>query len=401
MLSQRWVRVVGSAVGITGIASAISFVSTGLLYRLLPVEQAGTLALLFTLTETLILVGGLGQQSLIIRLYSRQPVGAYDWRHDLRLVTVVTLPLIGLCVLAAAVLYRFDALAILFLLVAAPMSAFLLNAGQVLNSQGLYGWGNVILRLPRGLLVIPALVMLAVPALQRIEIAIAAQVITFGLAGAITWALLKSRIGRGDLIMTLREIPQGLIFVASISSNLIADQVLGAVAGLRVPAAEFAALAAFTLMFNPFQVVQNVFSKVLVPEFARQDTTRLKRVIVISGIVCALFVLAAAVLMPIAAHVVFGGRYDWAAFLIVPLALANAFDLAEVIPRSYLMGKASGPVLNRFIGLQVGIALIGLAVGIPLIVSFGIIGVTTASAVIFALRLVVSYAVFLRHFHSR
>lgn len=400
-MHRRWLRVMGTTVGSTAVASAASLAASTILLRVLPTEDAGAFALLSTLVQTIILIGGLGQSSLIIRLYSQQPLGHYNWRHDLSLVTLVTFPAILALSLIMIRVYVLDMLPATYLLLAGLAGSLILCAGQMLNSQRHYQWGNVLLRLPNSLMLLPAAAIFVLLPLRRLDITLSTQIVTYLLTIGISLLLLWRRTRRGSAVIRARQLGQGLIFVASVSSTVIADQVLLSAAGFSVTAGDLAAFAALSLLFNPVQLLQNVFSKVLITEFAREKSVNYRRIVVQLGVVCLVLVTAATLVLPPIARWLYAGRYDSAFFLIIWLGLANGLDLAEVIPRSYIFGVAPTRVLNRFILAQVIIAVIGLAAGIALIVQYGILGVAVGAALIFVLRLVISYGFFLRSLSAK
>ena len=107
-------------------------------------------------------------------------------------------------------------------------------------------------------MLLPAIGIFLVLPFRRLDLVLGSQLITYLLTIGVGLVLLSRKTSRGDARIHFRQLGQGLIFVASGSSSVIADQVLLSLAGLTVSAPELAAFVALNTLFSPVQLLQNV-----------------------------------------------------------------------------------------------------------------------------------------------
>lgn len=394
--ARHWLRLLWSPLGASAATSAAALAGSALLYRVLPAADAGAFALLTAFVQTVLILGGMGQSTLTLRMYSRAEPGAFRWRADLVRLVLFTLPAAAAVSLLIAALYRLPAGQTAFVLVGGLLWGVIASLGSMLASQRRFALAASLPRLPNGLLIVPALLMLIVPGLASLQVALHGQLAAAGAALAAGWLVMARGSGRGARVMSYRQRSYGLVFLASQSATLVPDYLLLAVAGLYAPAADLAVYAAVNLLFRPTQLLQNVLAQVLTTELARTRRPHLRRPLLALLAASLAIMVGGSLLGSWLTHLIYGARYAPTLGLMIGVSLASGLDVLETLPRSYLTGRANRRLLAWFSGSQLVLAVLGLLAGVLLIQRFGIEGAAAGTALIFVARNAVSYSAFLR-----
>ncbi len=88
------------------LTSTFTFVGIVLLYRQLESEDAGLITLILAVVQVGVMTAGLGQATLVQRLYSQAAAGEFDWIHDLLFTILMGIPVLGLLLVAATLGYH-------------------------------------------------------------------------------------------------------------------------------------------------------------------------------------------------------------------------------------------------------------------------------------------------------
>ncbi len=394
--THDWLRLLASPLGASAGTSAAALAGSALVYRVLPEAEAGAFALLTAFVQTVLILGGLGQSTLTQRLYSRAEPSTFRWRDDLGRLLVFTFPASAAVSLLIAGIYRLPTGQAAFILVAGLLWGAIASLGAMLASQRRFALAASLPRLPNGLLIVPALLMWALPDLATLPAALVGQLAAAGAALAVGW-LAMTRLRRpGQRVMSFRQRSFGLVFLATQTATLVPDYLLLAAAGLLVPAADLALYAAVALLFRPTQLLQNVLAQVLTTELTRARRPALRRPLLALLLASLSIIVGGVLLGPWLTSLVYGSRYapTWA--LIAGVSIASGLDILETLPRSYLTGRAGRRLLAWFSGTQLALAVLGLLVGVILIERYGVEGAAAGTALIFVARNLVSYSTLLR-----
>ncbi|MFN8380120.1 MAG: hypothetical protein U0452_15775 [Anaerolineae bacterium] len=382
----RWARLLASPLGAAALASLAALAGNALLYRTLPDADAGAFALLTSLIQTVLVIGGLGQSTLTQRVYSRGDPGNFRWQSDLASQLVVTLPVIIVLTTIIVLLYRLPWEQGGFVFTAGLAWTILVTMSMMLSSHRHYGLASALPRLPNGLLLIPAIFITAIPALRVLPVAaVGLTVATFTALAIGWWGLVRLR-SKGEQRITLQQRGYGVVFVSSQMASLVPDYLLLAAAAFFAPPEDLAMYAALALLFRPTQLLQNVLAQVLVTELARGERPRLRRMLAAFAGATALLIVGGILIAGPAMGIAYGGRYVPSLVLIGGISVASGLDVLETLPRSYLTGRSSRRVLGWFGVSQAIIAILGMALGLVLVASYGIEGAAIGAALIFVAR---------------
>jgi O-antigen/teichoic acid export membrane protein len=390
----RWARLLASPLGAAALTSIAALAGNALLYRNLPDADAGAFALLTSLIQTVLVIGGLGQSTLTQRVYSRNEPGAFRWRADLTSQLALTLPVTLALTLLVAWLYKLPFEQAAFVLAGGLAWTIIGTMATMLASHRHYALASTLPRLPNGLLLIPALLITLAPALQTLPVAAVGLTLAAGASlGVGWWGLVRLR-ATGWQRISLQQRGYGLVFLASQMTSLVPDYLLLAAAAFFAPPEDLALYAALALLFRPTQLLQNVLAQVMVTELARGERPRLRRLLTLFAGATALLIGGGILLAGPVTHFAYAGRYTPSLLLIAGISIASGLDVLETLPRSYLVGRGSRRALGWFGVSQVLIALAGMAFGLALVAARGIEGAAIGAALIFVARNLASFAGF-------
>lgn len=127
-----------------------------------------------------------------------------------------------------------------------------------LGSQRVFIWLNLLVRLPNGAMVVPALLAIRFRGFASLEHMLGAQFAVTCLAVLVGYAVLRRRVPNDSIRIGLRARFQGISLLAIQSSTIIVDRGLITIAGLLVAPAEIATLSAIAILLRPMQLLRNV-----------------------------------------------------------------------------------------------------------------------------------------------
>jgi O-antigen/teichoic acid export membrane protein len=389
--TRRWVGLTLTPFAITAFAGVLSLIGTALLLRSLPVDQAGLLALLLALVESFSLIGSLGQPSMITRLYSASDRGHFDWPRDLAATLGFALIPLGVALAIASIVYDLELVHIVYLAANSLLLIALSSGCFMLNGYGHYKWASTLLRLPNALLLIPGLFTVTSVLSARLPVVLGVYSVGLVLTLVALLAFLLRSLPKGQNRITVQQRFEGLVFLASTGIAFLPDQGLVAIAGAFLQPERLAIYAAIAVLLRPFNVASYILSSIMTPELVRRQRRSYRRLVLGLWAVALSSAVVGAVLGPPVAHWVYSGRYDAGLGLMPILALAGGLQIAAVLPKSDLGGRAPMALLRRL----VFVLLAGLSVltvgGFLLIARLNILGIAITGAALNTLRNAVSY----------
>ena len=379
---KRWTVLIGGPASATIAATFGTLLSTVILLRLLPGAEAGHFVLILAVLETLVMIASLGQNNVITRRYSMQPVGSHDWPRDMGASLIIATPVILIGTFISSRLYDLPTAYWVFLLIALILRIPLHAMAYMLTAKRHYTWGNLLLRLPNSLLILPALVLLVVPPLAGLNLVLLWLLASLVFVDLLGLALLVHHFPRGRLTISLRQRADGLILLASTGTQNLPNNGLVALAGAIMLPAQLATFAAMAVLMRPFRLVSKILVMVLTPELIRDYRPSYTRMLIGLWGLAVLAGTLTVIVGPALASWAYGGRYDDGEMLIPFLALAGSLRLAGALPRSHLLGRAETAVLNRYVLAKVLAFLVAVTLGVGLTIQFGIVGLAAGFALI-------------------
>ncbi len=382
------------SVAASALTTLCSVTATILILRVLSPEEAGKFAFLVELLFSVGLLSSLGQFTLQARLYHQAPPGHFDWRWDAWSTIWITAPFILISVLAIAIPYQLTVFQVIFLGLGAELFILTNCFSAVLAQQQHYAWSSALLRMGNGMLILPALLMVADRSLRHLDFILLSLLVFLGVAALLGGILLARRLERGRARITIRQRLTGLIFLASILALLVPQRGLIVVAGTMLSPENVAALAALASILRVFDLVGDPAGRVFSTEMARHPRAVSPGLLIAPWLLAGLMSAVLFVALPPVAHYFYAGRYDSALGLLNWLLLAGALRFVEIVPRGFLAYLAPARAFNWYTAAQGLCAAVGLALMVKWTADYGLYGTVWAGALIAAARVVISYVFF-------
>jgi O-antigen/teichoic acid export membrane protein len=346
-------------------------VGFSLLYRQLPVREAGLMALLLSLSDILGILALLGLGSVITRLYSAAGPGVFDWRRDLLRTAGYLTPAVALAVWGVSNIYDFTVEIVAYLFLLTVLGSLLGATYSMLNSQGHYAWSAFLVRAPNSALLIPGLAGLWLASSVRLGEALAVYLGATLIALLIGIAILLRVLPAGARRISGRERLNGAVFMGTLVTDLLPDQGLIAVAGKILPLGQVAAFAAVAIFIRPFRLVRGILAMILTPDLLRYRRASYRKLVTGVWTLALLCGLATAVLIPPLASRFYGDRYQEAIGWIPIMALAGVLLVGVVPARSDLAARSPIGTMGGFALAYFGSMMVSLGIGIAGMLTWG------------------------------
>ena len=385
-----WARLVRGPVLITTTTSVFTFLGTILLFRHLSEGSAGVLTLMLALIQLGLMLSGLGQPTLIQRVYSHGQGADFNWPHDLLLTTALGLPVTGLLGLASFVFYNLAPGYILIGSMLVMTQLVIYVESRILNAIRHYTWASVLMRLPNSLLVLPAIALIVFDLEHQLDITLLVYAGATLVVAILGMLILKAFVPRGTRTISWSERRSGLVFLLTYSSYTLPDQGLLALGGGLLPSTQLAIYGAMAPLLKPFDLMTDVLRNIFTTEFIHLRQKRLNRMLAGLWSLSILAAVMAAGAGPIVTDWLYSGRYTAGNSLIPWLAAAGLFRLLEVVPRSHIIGQSSQSTLRRFVLWQSAAGILLLAGGVFLVSKYGVLAVAIAMMGLQAMRFVIT-----------
>jgi O-antigen/teichoic acid export membrane protein len=169
------------------------------------------------------------------------------------------------------------------------------------------------------------------------------------------------------------------------------------VIGKLMPYSELAVYATVFSVMKGFDFLFHSINYVLMPRVNRMERVSIGRLTVPVAGLAAVVLVAYLIFGDEIVHLLFAGRYDEGTYLILPFALSGVAKLFYSVPSSVIGGRLPAPALRQLLWLNVGGILVNLALCLILIRSYGLLGVASATAIAWAVRLAGGYVVVALH----
>ena len=395
--ARRWAGITFAPFALNASAGVLTLVGMTLLFRALPADEAGRLALILALLEILGLVGSLGLPNMVTRLYGEAGRDAFDWPLDLVGTAALAAIPVTIGVVTVSAIYDLPADTLWFLMIGSLLLVVLNSGSFMLNAHGHYIWSSLLLRLSSASLIVPGILTFVAGRSTNLAGLLLFYTSALALTLLFLIVLLSRNLTRGPRHIDLSQRLEATVFLASTGIGLLPDQGITAIAGALLRPETLAIYAAMTVFARPFKLGANILTMIMTPELVRRKRGRYLNLTVGLWSFALLCSLGIALLGPALAHWTYGGRYDSGLVLLPLLALAGALQLTLVLPRSDLGGRAPIALLRRLFVVLAGVLGLLTVLGALLITKLGILGIAIAGLALQAGRNLISYTYWRDH----
>jgi O-antigen/teichoic acid export membrane protein len=372
--------------------AVLQVLSQTILARSLPKEDVGLISLIIGALPLLSTLSLAGQDAAVVRLLSRVDPARYDVPAYARRVLALVAPLGVAVALACAGYYALSGLAVVTAIVLVVSLNTVTVFTSVLRAAHRYELAMAGTRLP---IIAGAVFLAALLALGRLSLSSALWALVAAYAGAAVFLATRGRVlgaGEGAPVppSVMREgfflLGLGLSYSLMISLDKL-------VIGKFLPYADLAVYATVFAVTKGFDFLFHSINYVLMPRVNTMERVSLRRlntpIAALAAVVLVLYLLFG----DDAVHILYAGKYDLGAYLILPFALSGVIKLFYSVPSSVIGGRLPRSALKQFLWLNTAGIVVNVILDIVLIRSHGLLGVAVATAIAWGLRLAGGYAV--------
>lgn len=380
--SRPWQYVAAGPTIAAVATSGFSLIAQVLILRSLTETSSGLFVLFQAASQLIMMASSFGQPTLIQRTYSTAESGSFNWGRDLARSFLISGPLIVLGSILAFFFYNFDPIISLFIFIQSALLLSILILAKMLNAYRLYSLGSTLIRLPNGLLIVPAALFTLLPEVADLTVLLIFHVILSALTFLLGFVALYKAFQPGESTISLRQRFESVIFLVTQFSYQAPELSLTAIVGYLLPPGRLAVYQAAAVFIRPFALLGDVLRTIFTTELIRRKTIRRQRISLMLWVLSAL--MAALIFFPgiPVFQWIYGEKYREGAALLPWVALAGSFILPEVLPRSLLIGQAAFKLIRRYASTQVILALLILASSVFWIQSMEIRGIAVTIVLI-------------------
>lgn len=335
---------------VTGLAAAPTLVGNLLIFRSLPVEAAGTYNLVLVFSAFVLMLGLLGQNTVILRYYSPQQPGVFNWQRDLLTGGLLSIPVvltislfIELFTRAGPTVTRVTAVNVFLMVVT-------IQGAAMLSAHGHYTLGAMLLRLSNSAMIIPGVVGLFVP----LRLGLVFGVFLGGslVSTVATVLLLFWKVPNGSQTLRPAERRDGLMFMLSSGSGIYVEQGFIGFAQPIVGNAGIAALGALSAPLRVYDLIRTTLYPVLQSEVNRREHPRYGQVFLLMGGGLVIAGLVTVLGLPLLLDWLYQGLYAASMWLVGPLTVYRLLLILALVPYSHLVGRTDRKTLYTFIWVR-------------------------------------------------
>ena len=244
---------------------------------------------------------------------------------------------------------------------------------------------------------VAAAVLVSLFALGALGLTSALVTLALAYLGSAVWVgLRQARPARSDT--PLAEVPRSVIrrgfFFLGLSASLSIMMALDKlVIGKMMTYADLAVYATIFAVTRGFDFLFYSISYVLMPRVNSVERVPLARYNLSLAGLAAVVTAAYLTVGDEIVHLLFDGRYDQGAYLILPFALCGVAQLFYSGPSGVIGATLPERALRQFLWFNLGGVAVNVVLDIALILRIGLLGAAIATAIAWALRLVGGYLI--------
>jgi len=373
-------------------SAAFQVVTQVLLARALTKSEVGLVSLVLGALPLLSTLSLVGQDSATVRFLSRPESSRYDVPAHVRRVLLLVLPAGAAVALAGAGYYSLSGVALAAVIVLVVSQNLVTVLTSALRAAHRYELAMAGMRMPA---MAAGLILALLFGLHKMSLAssLGALIVAYGASSLVLTAGIAPSLPAGPERVPPNVVKSGLFFFGlsiSFSVMIAVDKLiigkLMSYADLAVYATVFAVMKAFDFLFYSLNYV-------LMPRVNAVKDLRLARlnawIAGLAGVMFALYLLLGGRVV----HILYGGRYDHGAYLILPFALSGVVKLFYSVPSSVIGGRLPENALRQFLTFNLFAMVLNVVLDVILIRTFGLLGAAVATVIAWGVRLLGGYAV--------
>lgn len=383
---------IGRVLAIVMGAALLQILTQMLLARWLPKSEVGIVALILGALPLISALSLLGQDSSIVRFFTRPDSAACDARRQVDRMVLLVVPLGLLFAFAGSRYYAMAGLAAAALMVLVASQNAIAIVTSMLRARHRYELAMAGTRIP---VMTTAVTLLVLAFLGHLTLNVALWAMTGVYAGSALLIGLGARnvIPSGGERVPPEVFRAGLLFFGLSVSASVMIAVDKLIIAKLLPYEELAVYATVFSVMKAFDFLFYSMTYVLMPRLNAVKRIPLASlnlsIAAVAVVVAALYLIAGRWVV----HALFAGRYDVGAYLILPFTVSGVIKLFYAVPSSVIGGRLPRRALRQFLWFNAGGTVLNVALDVVLIVSMGLLGAAVATAIAWAVRLIGGYLI--------
>lgn len=376
---------------VIGLIASIRALNSVLLGRFLSKDSFGTYSLLFTSIVPLVsFIVILGQQSSILRYFSKQSFLEFRWKRYYRNTSIIFFVLISCIIFAIYLIYNLTLVDLTYLILSIFSFVSLIFIAGFIRSRGKFITSQLLMNISPifFLFFIGFIFLFYTINLQNV---IFLKTLSYIFPFILVFSIFITKNCEGSQNIPKRIYFDGLLLwgiaLTQLAINNIDNLLIAKFLNLTA-VAEYSIIFLFATLYD---FASNAIWSVYSQRFSSNYKPRLKRFLARIFLIILLLSLFYAIAGRLFLHFLFNGKYDSAFHLLLPFCIMGSLKLLHVFPACYFVGKSSSSTLKlvlRFNTFGVMLKIILLIIGI---IYLGLLGAVLSGVFVWCYRNIVGY----------
>jgi O-antigen/teichoic acid export membrane protein len=385
---------VGRVLLVVLFSAGIQIITQAVLARSLTKAEVGVVSLLLGAASLLSTFSLLGQDASTVRFLSRVGAAGYDAASHVKRVLLLVVPLGVVVAVGGAKFYSLGGVVLIAAIILVVSENVITVLTSIMRAAHRYELAVIGTRLPLLALGVVLLVLYGVHAVS-LNATVAIAIAAFAATALALIARLPHFVPRGSEPVPLTVMREGPIFFGLSISFTVMVTIDQLIVGKMMRYDDLAVYATIFAVMKAFDFLFQATAYVLMPRVNAMRTISLSR---LNLSMAAAAVALGAVYLAFGSdvvHLLYGGRYDQGAYLIVPFVVAGILKLFYALPTSIIGGRLPMKALRQFLWFNLAGMVLNVGLDIVLIRELGLLGAAVATAIAWAVRLAGGYLVVL------
>ncbi|MHA1381645.1 MAG: lipopolysaccharide biosynthesis protein [Candidatus Helarchaeota archaeon] len=380
---------------IIGIIALIQAFNSIILGRILSEEDFGLYSFLFTtIVPLLSMIIVLGQPISIIRYFSKHNFVEYQWKKYLKYISIGFTVLIVSSVVIIGIIYELDLNKYIYLLLSITSFSLLKIIANFYRTRKKFYKAVLLERIAPPVFLF-FLIILLIISLFKISYILILKTISYLLPFLIIFFFfIKNKSGKKKINkniysdgLLLWGIGMTMVAVSKIDGFFIVKYI------------DYKAIAVYSIIFLFTQIyvfaseaIWSIYSQKFSSGYRPNLINFIAKIAIVALLISLLYLVVGKHIL----HLLFNGKYDHGAYLILPFCIIGCLRLLYLYPSCYLIGKSSSSTLKSFLKLNILGTILKVIFLIFFIKMLGLLGAVISGIIIWIYRNVIGYILVIR-----
>lgn len=376
-----------------GMICGIQAINSIVLARFMDKESFGQYSFLFnSIVPLLTHIVILGQNSSIVRMFSKDSFWNFNWQSYLRNIALMFLALSAILIFTIGSYYDLELNLQFFVLIALLANILLLICANICRSDKQYNFAIVLEKVPP-IFFLPLMVLAFWLNKTQLQPLVINKTLSYLIPGVIACFIVfrNKKNSQNPKPIDKNVYTDGLLLWGISLTLMVVDRADNFFLVKLLDYDAVATYCVFSYLVQLYDIAIHAIWSVYSQKFSAQYQPNIKRFLTILVSIAALisifyFVFGAPLL-----HLLFKGKYDSGIELLLPFCIICCLRFLYVYPSCHFIGKSSTNVLQKLFAYNLVTVFLKPILTIALIKTSGLIGCLTSGIIIWILRNIIGY----------